>query len=258
MEMLDIPFDQPQPLLSNKLTCCGPVTPNPANGEYSCLDCGLVKDPYFIVQEEEPHYPAYNSHWGTNSAYSYSKPRFYNPLTHFREHVRRYVGARFTNIPPQLLDDLRALNLPILSPNAFVIVKAALKSLAARLYTTSVYDHHTKFTKIIHQRANQFYKDIFNIIYLLGGIQPSFTQFDEIYQKYRELVYYFERSKLSLNRHNMPTNYMLLDILLQELGHTPYYNLPYLKNTELKNRVLAIFNQLRNDQESSRHLKVQV
>lgn len=260
LSMLNLPvINEPKPLsLSNKLTCCGEVEVNKPKGEYSCIRCGLVKEPYFIVQEEEPHYPAYNSHWGTKSAYSYSKPRFYNPLTHFREHVRRYVGARFTDIPEALIKDLEELKITVLSPDAFNIVKEALKSLAGKIYTRDIYNPQTKFTKTTHQRSNQFYKDIFNIIYLLGGIQPKFTQFDEIYQKYRELVYYFERTKTSLKRHNMPTNYMLLDILLQELGHTPYYKLPYLKNQELQNKVLQIFKQLRNDQEISRHLEVKM
>jgi hypothetical protein len=102
-------------------------------------------------------------------------------------------------------------------------------------------------TKVIEY----FYKDIFTIVYELGGRRPDFNNMQQLYQKYKDLTYYFTRKKIQLARHNMPCNYMLLDILLRECNHTPYYNLPYLKNINLRDTVIHIFNELRNDQESS-------
>lgn len=244
---------EPEP---NILICCGPIELNRREGNYSCLHCGLVKDPYYIVQEEEPQYPNSQLPLGCKSQYTYNRPRYYTPVTHFREHVRRYLGARFTAIPEQLLEDLRYRNIPILDIDAFQLVKTALHSLRHHTYSITSFNTKTKFFETKHVKSTSFYKDIFLIIYELGGKRPRFTQLNEIYQKYRELVYFFNNSKQNLNRRNMPCNYMLLDILLRELGHEPYYKLPYLKNQELQMKVVDIFKQLRNDQKNSRNAHV--
>jgi hypothetical protein len=192
-----------------------------------------------------------NTPWGMKSSYTYKKRRFYNPLTHFKEHLRRYLGARFTLIPQELMADLRTMNLNVQHPEAYNTVKTALKSLRHKQYQTSRMNHHTKFTEHRVHRSTNFYKDIFTIIYELGGQKPDFNNMQQLYQKYKDLTYYFTRKKIQLARHNMPCNYMLLDILLRECDHTPHYNLPYLKNINLRDTVIHIFHQLRHDQESS-------
>ena len=235
----------------NIVECCDDVEVDPVNGCYVCVGCGLVKDHYFSSTEEEHHYPKPGESLGGQSSYLYEKRRFYIPLTHFQEHLRRYLGARFTQIPVKLLDDLRAMKVNVKDINAFQLVKHGLKKLKNNNYTVTVSKpfHGTSYVKHTEKQVKsvKLYKEIFTIIYLLGGHKPIFTQVEEIKQLYKDFCFFYMKRKKAFNRKNMPSNYMLLDLLLKELDHQPYYNIPYLKNEELKQEILDIFQLLKLD-----------
>ena len=233
------------------LTCCDEVIEDFKNGCYVCSGCGLVKDQYVYSTVEDSQYPKNGECLGGQSSYLYEKRRYYKPLTHFLEHLRRYLGARFTPIPEELIEDLKKLNLNAQSQDAFQLIKKGLKTLKNNKYTVEIYKHYTgtSYTKVSTKivKSISLYKEIFTILYMLGGIKPIFNDIQEIKQLYKDFCFFYLKRKKAFNRKNIPSNYMLLDLFLRELGHAPYYNLPYLKNESLKNEILDIFQLLKQD-----------
>jgi len=232
------------PQQKNVIECCGPIELVPKEGHYVCWNCGLVKDNYFIVQEEEPHRSG-GKPFGSQSSYTYKKYRPYKPLTHFREHFRRYTGQRFQTIPTELLHDLR----PKVNPrakDAYWQVKTQLKKLKGKKYVVKVWNKEMRRYDAKKYTPQKFYKDIFCIIYDLGGYQPKVDNVNEIFQAYQNLQYQFLqlKRKHETSRSNMPSHFMLLDILLRKHGHSPYYEIPYLKDKESREKVIQIFKML--------------
>jgi hypothetical protein len=235
----------PQPYI---ITCCGPIELNEVEGHYSCIECGLIKDGYYIVNEEEPQRYTAGMPVGSRSSYTYSKYRPYKPLTHFREHLRRYAGQRFVTFPKDLINDLKTVIDP-LDRKAFSKVKHYLKKFSGKRYTVKYYDKEMRVWREKQCKPTKFYKDIFSIIYELGGLQPNVKNINEMFAMYSAVCFQFKHLKGqgATNRRNMPSHYMLLDLLLKEYGNEPYYEIPYLKDEELRNSVLKIFNVLRNN-----------
>lgn len=231
----------------NILKCCGPIELNEKEGNYACIKCGLVKDMYYIVNEEEPCKYNHGEPVGMHTSYSYNKYREYKPLTHFREHLRRYAGQRFAVFPAELIKDVKDYVDP-LSPDAFHQVKHQLKQLGQKKYNVKVYDKQMRRWDMKQYKPQKFYKDIFSLIYELGGIQPNLHTIDlnAMFSMYKAICYQFRQMKIknSVSRKNMPSHYMLLDLMLRQYGHTPYYNIPELKDKDLRNSVLTIFNKL--------------
>lgn len=181
-----------------------------------CLSCGLCR--------KEPIYQLDYDYKSTSMLIV--RKRFYVPTTHFKEHLRRYMGARFTNIPQQLLDDIRK-QINIDDPNAYFIVRKILKRL----------------------KLMKMYKEIFTIIYLCDGHRPNITNklyqqcihdFQLLMKKFMEI-----RETEFKGRHSMPSMYMLMHLLLLENGHEPYYILPQLKSQDCRDRVLFMYREIK-------------
>lgn len=236
---------KPNEYIPNKyvISCCGPVELNPKEGMYVCWSCGLVKHMGYIVNEEEPVHCDAQTPYGSGSTYVYKKYRPYKPLTHFREHLRRYLGQRFLYIPETLLDDLRGKFDP-LDRDAYMKVKKLMKQLGNKKYEIESWDKEMRRKVTKHYKAQKFYKDIFTIIYNLGGIQPKFHLVNSILESYMKLQYEFEHHKSG--RHNMPSHFMILDILLKEHGHSPYYYIPHLKDQVSWEKAVCLYQRLKN------------
>lgn len=194
------------------------------DGYLSCHTCGLVnRDERQYDHTSVPDYYKIQSSKAMNGTH-FEKKRSYKPITHFKEHLRRYMGARFTPIPDILLQDLTKYGVDPLSPDAFFHVKKALKKL----------------------KYNTYYKEIFLIIYKLGGYAPSISDklFHQCVDAYQALMLAFERKKKEWKRHSMPSNYVVLSMLLEHFGHEPYYNIPNLKDDDLQDKVQWMIQEL--------------
>ena len=203
---------EPEPLSSRVIqySCCDEIDEN-AEGMLSCFGCGKVFNIYKIVNEEEPCHN-FNTPLGASSHIApQQKRRIYKRLTHFKEHVRRFLGARFTELPQELLDEIKK-KVDLQNRDCYNQVKAVLKQM----------------------KKPKLYKEIFTIIYKIGGVKSKFTQVNEIYKLFSDYDYQFElmRQRGETNRHNGFSFYMLLDIFLKELGYESFYYLPCLKRFE--------------------------
>lgn len=193
-----------------------------SNGFLTCHECGLVN-----TEEQQwdhtdvPGYYKIHSTKALNGT-TFERRRSYKPITHFKEHLRRYMGARFTEIPDQLLDKLKYID--VKDPYSFNNVKKALKKHGFRKY----------------------YKEVFLIIYKLGGTPPNITDqvFHQCVTAYNALMIAFERKKAEWKRHSMPSNYVMLDVLLRHFGHEPYYVIPNLKDADLQDKVEWMISEL--------------
>ena len=218
-------FDEPIPNPVCKACKSEPLTLW-QDGYLTCHECGLVnKDERQYDHTCVPGYYKIESSKACNGTH-FEKKRSYKPITHFKEHMRRYMGARFTPIPDKLLQDLVDMKVDHLSPNAFFEVKKALKKL----------------------KYNDYYKEIFHIIYKLGGQAPVIPDevFHECVNAYQALMLAFERKKKEWKRHSMPSNYVVLDMLLRHFGHVPYYNIPMLKDDDLQLKVQSMIQELKD------------
>lgn len=149
--------------------------------------------------------------------------RFYKPLTHFRQHLRAYLYARSIAIPDDVISHIQC-HVDIMAKDAYHLVKTELK-------------------KINHQAL---YRDIFTIIYRLGGHKPDISpeQIDCMCNYFKRWYYHFNKLN-RFGKHNCPSVHMLMDIILREFGHTPYYYIPTLKSAKLRHRVVEIYESVK-------------
>lgn len=213
-------------------SCCGKwayeVAELNRESMLTCWECGKVLEMnLYVLQENE--YGDDGKPLGSKSQYGpIPKRRVYKRITHFREHVRRYVGARFKSIPDSVLDAMRGNpEIDIEDCNCYDQIKKVLKQL----------------------KQPKLYKEIFTIIYMLGGHRPGIdNNIQELYENFAAFDYYYEQIRQDVQRKNGVSYYMVLDIMLREIGQVPYYNLPYLKDDDLRCNVLDIFARIRQDQ----------
>ena len=97
-------------------------------------------------------------------------------------------------------------------------------------------------------KLNSLYKEIFTIIYRKGGHNPKIDHeiFEKCITEFKILMYHFLRNKEMWGRHSMPSIYMMMDILLRENGHVPFYNIPKLKDLILREKVVSIYKDLKD------------
>ena len=218
-----LPLDRPQ---SIAFECCGEVLWYYANGFLTCPTCGLVHDQgeyLFTLESWKENEPC-----GSRQSMVIERKRFYRPLNHFKEHLRRYMGIRFTRLPDHLLTELQACSdVDVHHPEAYFMIKKQLKQ----------------------RKLSKLYKEIFTIIYALGGQRPQLTnaQYHGCIRTFTLLMQVFERKRADFGRHSMPSMYVMLDQLLRSYGHTPFYTIPLLKNTRLLKNVYQIIQDLIHD-----------
>lgn len=212
-------------------TCikCTEFDYDPRQEFYYCVKCYKCKRERIIIFQQAYHSATkFSNHWtqplGSQNTITIYKKRFYKPITHFKEHLRRYMGARFTQLPEDLLEKLRGIDPE--DVNMYFEVRSRLKAL----------------------KLNKYYKDIFMIMYQLGGKNPQLDHglYEQCITDFKWLMQHFMKNRSQWGRHSMPSNYVLLEILLRKNGHTPYYNLPTLKDSVLRAKVYEIYDQLKH------------
>jgi hypothetical protein len=196
------------------------------DGAYVCWQCGRVVDAsvyVFYNPYTKPGAPV-----GGENTITIIKKRGYKSLTHFKEHLRRYMGARFGEYPSEMLDKLRG-KVDVGRDDCYRKVQKLLKDNGYR----------------------KMYKEIFTIIYALGGKKPSVDNqvFDKCVRDFLWMQSRFKemRENNMTVRKNMPSMYVVMDLLLKRHGHKPFYKIPYLKDDLLQANVMSIFKVLDAD-----------
>lgn len=219
------------PFTQDKL-CCGEVRINEKDGEHVCYKCGLVVQGYLIEGMGETSNDFIRD-------FNPRKRRHYHPYIHFNTHLKRYLGDVDLQIEDKYLNEMKSC-INVRSPNAYEDVRKYLKK----------------------QKLSDNYKAIYRIIYDLGGNKPVLTsvQYEGIKNDFMNLQTFFlnnsgkycaissggmvvkQRESLGkFNRKSIPCLSMLLDILLRKNGHVPFYNIPQLKDADLRQRVLDFY-----------------
>ena len=228
------------------MLCCAPIFLDTKQGCYVCTGCGLVRNSKYIVQEEEPVYYDIGQPFGSKGCYGgNSKHRPYKPITHFREHIKRYLGQRFTEIPETLLDDVRGC-FDLGDRDAYSKVKQRLKSLRGKEYRVLVWDRQMRRYTPRYNRSTCYYKDIFQIIYALGGVQPPLEHIEELERVFIGVSYNFHllAKQCRTTRRNIPSYYMILDYILKMNGTPSQYDLPVLKNDTLCSKARYLLDRI--------------
>lgn len=195
--------------------CCyePEIRQGPRGENAYCMNCGLCVKNRFLELD----------YVRLKTGMFFTKKRYYAPVTHFKEHLRRYMGARFTDIPEYVIEATKTVN--VHSTDAYYLMKTRLKEL----------------------KMSKLYKEIFTLIYMHGGKKPNVQ--NEVYENcindFKIIMQKFLGIREEYHRHSMPCNYMLLDILLKQNGHQPYYQFPYLKNDRCRDKVLEIYSDLK-------------
>lgn len=201
------------------LRCCGPVEQN--TGMWSCIKCGKVIQGNVISIDYEPIYEKQYRHQdnkalGGGEHWYTEKKRYYQPLTHFRQHMNSYLGKRNRLIPEWLKSTLLK-TVDVHNKDAYIKVKQRLKDYGQAYY----------------------YKDIYSILYQLGGTLPHFIYPDDLEQEFKIWYNHF-KAEGKFGGHNTPSMLMLLHLFLRRMNHTPFYDVPFLKSKKLRSRVVSI------------------
>lgn len=231
---ISLPFSETCPECQAPFEEWGPI------GDYGCWDCGILsKHPQYATTEME--YQQERTSYGKiipkglKSQITYTKRRGYNPLTHFKEHLRRYMGYRFSLDPetkswkefPADLKKLMTESIQLNAPDAYFQARKVLKK---------------------YPKGAKYYKDVFQLIYECGGQRPEISQqlFDKCVRHFMNFQYKFLRLREEYNRHNLPCYYMILELILKQQGHQPHYEFPHLKDELLKEKITDIFQEVNN------------
>ncbi len=219
---VDLPKEEPLKQQPYILTCCGPIETR--SGSMVCVDCGKVLQDKVMALDYEPTFSHQYRHQdskalGGNEHWYTEKKRFYQPLTHFRQHLNSYLGKRQRVIPEWLLDTLK-VKIDIKQKDAYIKVKQHLKDYGKACY----------------------YKDIYSILYQLGATEPKFIYPDDIEQEFKIWYHHYKEEKLG--GHNTPSMMMLLHLFLKRMNHTPYYDVTFLKSKKLRTRIFDIDSEI--------------
>lgn len=206
--------------------CCDVISES--EGYESCQGCGRVFNA--TVFETPPEY-AYTQSYrhenqkplGSAEHWYQERRRFYKPLTHFRQHLRSYLGARMVKFDRKFLRNFRGIS--VSDPRAYQQVKDLLRKI----------------------KKPGLYKDIFTILYRLGAPMPKFTAINEICDRFKNWYYIFSTRKLRYGGHNTPSMHMLLDLFLKQFGQPPFFVIPYLKSDKLRQKILTIFDDVNSE-----------
>lgn len=130
-------------------TCCGEyVTGYTGDMQPVCFVCGVVQAGVTVATTAEPTHRAEHS---IKPLYASARKRFYQPLTHFRDLLRRYQGNG--DVTPH--DNIARLIGPVNLQDRWLYytIKGKLKALGCQ----------------------RFYKSIFQIIHAIGGKRCTIT-----------------------------------------------------------------------------------
>lgn len=214
LPLLEIPEKVPEKI---SWSCCTPDSSHYTHylneGFWTCYDCGKVKHQ---LLEEYEYTGVFTKNSGVNPGFNYTAFRFYKPINHFREHLRRFMGSRNCTLDLKLFEDLDVQNRQI-----YYHVRDRLKQL-----------------KIKNQNKN-----IWSIIYALGGKFPMLDS-----QTFQQIIGLFMKftsnySKYQGRRKSVVSHDMILTEIFKKVGYETYYQLPVIKNERNKNNILLIIKE---------------
>ena len=110
-------------------------------------------------------------------------------------------------------------------------------------------DAYFNVRKILKKyKYNKYYKDTFQLIYEAGGKRPqlSHQDFDNCVRRFMMFQSKFIRFRENYHRHNLPCYYMILELILKQTGHEPFYHFPHLKDNYLEQKIFEIFSDVYN------------
>jgi hypothetical protein len=144
-----------------------------------------------------------------------AKKRYYQSKIHFTTHLKRYLNQSTSpdDVPGELVDNVKAI-VDVNDRNAYSDVRECLK----------------------RWKLGRHYKDIFHIIYRAGGKQPELQadQLQRLDRSINSIQTYFYTKRTNLGKKSMPCVPWLLEQLLIQCGHQPYYYLHTLKAAALQ------------------------
>lgn len=183
------------------------------DGHYTCDVCGSVKEKY--LDDTYNQQGMFTATTGLNPGFSYNLLRYYKPLNHFREHLRRFLGSRSTQM------DLSLLVIDVSNHNAFYLIKKQLKQLKLR----------------------KEYKNIWSILYKLGGKKPEMDN-----KMFYAVIHYFGRFIVKYphvkgNRKSVPSHDMLLTAIFEKVGFEPFYLLPTVQSKKIRENINDIIKE---------------
>jgi hypothetical protein len=205
--------------------CCGELVTYYSHGYYTCWHCAKQwYDPPMIWyngmdNNEDGAQPAYKRR---NDGVVWTKRRYYSKRLQFRTLLNQYIG---NVMQPELDDDWVEhvqRHIDVHKPDAYIQIRDYLR--------------RTKQAKL--------YGKIYCCIYLLGGQRPQLTpaQSQQLRVEFDAIEDYFtHRYQPAGQRSSMYSVPSLLELLLRDLGHTPFYQMYQLKDRKLLNLVKTFY-----------------
>ena len=202
----------------NPLWCCDPPEPyahslDILDGFWTCFVCGKIKEQ--VLDDQYHQEGMFTGTTGSNPGFNYTVYRPYKPLNHFREHLRRFMGSRSTQMNVSLI------RIDVSRRDAFVLIKKQLKALKLRCE----------------------YKNIWSILYRLGGKPPNISNhlFHECNRLFFEFSSKYEQYKGI--RKSIPNHDMLLAAIFEKLGYKTYYELPLIQSKKIRDNIYYIIKE---------------
>lgn len=131
------------------IQCCGEIVTGTTAEQYPvCFKCGVVVECYAISNKPPPQHRDENS---VSKLFAHKSRRFYLPLTHFTDLVRRYQGNG--DVPGSIPIAQLIGEVDLNDRWLYYVIKRRLKKL----------------------HLQKYYKSIFQIIYRMGGKRIPLT-----------------------------------------------------------------------------------
>lgn len=181
-----------------------------------CKSCGKIVETFF--DDMAPNFNDPFELLGLNNGYVYIAKRFYKPINHFRDHLKRYIGGVTHNVPPNLFQEMR-VKVDVLRKDAYTQIHKILKK----------------------NKLHGEYKHIWSIIIDLGGFKNDLTnqEFHTCLNLFRCFLEAFQKIEKGV-RKSLPSHYMMLKCILDLMEIPIYYDIPVLKNRTLRNNIECI------------------
>jgi hypothetical protein len=205
-----------------KYTCCDELGDN-KDGDLVCWGCGKVlstgSNKYTFYMPRGSYSDGALSTFSNQSnnigVQMAPKKRFYSPRIHLMNHLKRYLNMSCgtDTIPDTLLTEVRR----------------QVDVHNDRYAYSKVREYLTKTKNV------QYYPHVFHIIYQCGGTVPELSpkQMQRLERLIRALIDYFFSIREEMGKNSIPCVPAMLEKLLHQCGHYPFYHLHTLKSEKL-------------------------
>ena len=201
--------------------CCGDEMEY-SHGYLCCYTCARA-----IRHQKYEWYPTPNNGGKrVNEGYSFVKKRPYKKQQYFMNHFKRYYGTEEPVPDDEWVTELCS---------------------SIDMNHRDAYFHVREFLR--KRKLSRYYKSIFSMIYQFGGVRPRLTseQFTRVPVEINSICHYFWDTREDRRGSSMKCVPMLLEKILLQVGHVPYYRLHELKDEELREQVDEFYASYIND-----------